>query len=88
MSRDSTIYTTGTALNRAQDNGLPVQVLVEGHWIDGHVLAVDGHGVVLECDTLGHTVVKMDSVSAVRVLSEAPGRPPLPAGAGRVPASS
>ena len=43
----STIYTVGTALRRAQDNGLPVTVLVEGHWLDGQVAGLDGDGLVL-----------------------------------------
>jgi hypothetical protein len=49
---DSTIYTIGTALNRAHDNDVPVQVLVEGEWRTGHVGAVDGHGVVLHSDDM------------------------------------
>jgi sRNA-binding regulator protein Hfq len=49
MSSDSTIYTIGTALNRARDNDIPVRVLVEGEWLSGRVVAVDGFGVVLHC---------------------------------------
>ena len=51
MSSDSMIYTIGTALNRAQDNALGVQILVEGQWLGGQVLAVDGHGVVIHSAT-------------------------------------
>ena len=82
---DSTIYTIGTALNRAHDNDIAVEVLVEGQWLGGHVVAVDGHGVVLSGDDLEHAVVRMDSVAAVRVLSAAPGRTPLAAGAHPMP---
>ena len=82
---DSTIYTIGTALNRAHDNDIPVQVLVEGQWLTGHVIAVDGHGVVLNGDDLDHSVIRMDSVSAVRIFATAPGRTPLPAGAHPMP---
>ena len=39
---DSMLYTIGTALNRARDNGFGVEVLVEGMWLRGRVLAVDG----------------------------------------------
>ena len=49
MSSDSVLYTIGTALNRAHDNDVPVQILVEGQWLSGRVAAVDGHGVVLHC---------------------------------------
>jgi sRNA-binding regulator protein Hfq len=82
---DSTIYTIGTALNRAHDNDIPVQVLVEGEWMTGHVVAVDGHGVVLHSDEMEHAVVRMESVSAVRIFTAAPGRTPLPAGAHPMP---
>jgi sRNA-binding regulator protein Hfq len=82
---DSTIYTIGTALNRAHDNDIPVQVLVEGQWLTGHVVAVDGHGVVLHTDDLEHAVIRMENVAAVRILSAAPGRTPLPAGAHAMP---
>ncbi len=72
---DSTLYTIGTALNRAQDNGAQVHLLVEGEWLSGQVLAVDGHGVVLRDGEGEHAVVRMQSVSAVRIASEAPMRP-------------
>ena len=72
MSSESTIYTIGTALNRAHDNDMSVQVLVEGHWMGGHVLAVDGHGVVLDSVDGEHAVIRMGSVSAVRVCAPPP----------------
>ncbi len=85
MSSDSTIYTIGTALNRAHDNDIPVQVLVDGQWLAGRVLAVDGFGVVLHCDDLEHAVVRMENIAAVRVLSPAPGHAPLTTGATAMP---
>ena len=72
MSSESTIYTIGTALNRAHDNDLTVQVVVEGQWMSGQVLAVDGHGVVLDSADDGHAVIRMGSVSAVRVCAPPP----------------
>jgi len=78
---DSVLYTIGTALNRAHDNGVLVQVLVEGQWLEGRVAAVDGHGVVLKSDDVEHVVVRMSSVSAVRVFAESPNRQPLPTSA-------
>ena len=83
---DSVLYTIGTALNRAHDNGVRVQVLVEGQWLEGRVTAVDGHGVVLKSDDIEHAVVRMSSVSAVRVFTEAPTRAPLPSAAMPMPA--
>ncbi|MGH3362883.1 MAG: hypothetical protein ACRDOM_10545 [Nocardioides sp.] len=55
-------------LDRAQEGDLPVEVLVEGHWVAGRVLAVDGHGVVLSNDELGYAVIKLTSITAVRVI--------------------
>ncbi|MFZ5849093.1 MAG: hypothetical protein ACOYX5_17125 [Actinomycetota bacterium] len=75
MSSDSMIYTIGTALNRARDAGVPVEVLVEGMWVRGHVLAVDGFGVVLHADDdAEHSVIRVESISAVTIKSAAPHR--------------
>ncbi len=80
------IYTIGTALNRAQANDIPVQILVEGAWITGHIVAVDGHGVVLNSqDGQEHSVVRIQNVSAVKIGSVAPIRTPIPAGAYSMP---
>ena len=68
----STLYTVGTALNRARGFGARVEVLVEGEWLGGHVLDVDGHGVILEGQDNTHAVVRMEAVSAVRVFSDVP----------------
>ena len=68
----STIYTMGTALNRARDNHVLVSLLVDGHWMQGHVVAIDGHGVVLERDGVTHSVVRLERVSAVEVMAPAP----------------
>jgi len=69
----STLYTIGTALRRAHSGGLHVDLLVETHWLEGRVLAVDGHGVILEVEeTEMHSVVRLESVAAVRVHGTAP----------------
>jgi hypothetical protein len=75
-------YTVGTALDRAHDAGYAVELLVEGHWVSGTVVATDGVGVVLERDDTEHCVVRLDRVSAVRVASGAPMRRRIPAGYG------
>lgn len=80
MYSDSMLYTIGTALNRAHDNGVAIQILVEGQWLSGRVAAVDGHGVVLHSDDEEHSVIRMGSVSAVRVFSTAPMRTSINAG--------
>ena len=85
MFSDSTIYTIGTALNRAHDNALPVEILVEGQWVGGDVVAVDGHGVVIHSQECEHSVIRMGSVSAVRVFSAPPFRPALASAGHAVP---
>ncbi len=72
----SLLFTIGTALNRAHQEGLAVQVLVEGEWIGGHVAWLDGQGVlVAHLDE--HSVIRLTSISAVKVLAESPVRPAL-----------
>ncbi|MBA2465306.1 MAG: hypothetical protein H0V42_10075 [Nocardioidaceae bacterium] len=81
MSNSSVLYTIGTALNRVHDRDVPVQVLVEGQWMAGTVVAIDGHGVVLTGDDLEHAVIRMQSISAVRIFAPAPQhRVPVTAG--------
>ena len=67
-------YTIGTALNRALDAGHDVEVLVEGQWLSGRVVASDGVGLVLETTETEHSVVRVDSVVAVRVFAATPHR--------------
>lgn len=81
----SMLYTMGMALNRAEDLGLDVAVLVEGHWIEGHITAQDGIGLVLEHDTAVHSVVKMDHIAAVRIMAESPCRQQLTSDATPMP---
>ena len=92
MYSDSVLYTIGTALNRAHDNNVDVQILVEGQWLTGRVAAVDGHGVVLhstsnEAGVAEHSVIRMGSVSAVRVFAAPPMATPLPEGVSPMPVS-
>lgn len=70
----STIFTIGTALRRAETNSLPVEVLVDGHWLSGTVAGVDGHGVILTTHS-EHSVVRLESISAVRIPETVPDAP-------------
>lgn len=63
---DSTLFTIGTALRRAESNHLPVEVLVQGHWLSGNVAGLDGHGLVLSTHS-EHSVVRLESIIAVRI---------------------
>jgi hypothetical protein len=78
-SNSSTIYTMGTALSRAEQLGVRVEVLVGGQWLAGFIVANDGVGLVLNSDGEEHSVVRIEGISAVRVLTPAPMSQPLPA---------
>ncbi|KRF07843.1 hypothetical protein ASG88_03310 [Nocardioides sp. Soil777] len=77
----STLYTIGTALSRAQDADVAVDLLVTGQWIHGHVSALDGHGVVLHGDGDELSIIRMGSIDAVKVAQAATfeGRPQVEA---------
>ena len=81
----SMLYTMGMAINRAQDLGFDVAVLVDGHWMEGRIAAQDGVGLVLEHESAEHSVVKMDRISAVRIMSESPYRQELTSAAMPMP---
>ena len=72
MSSDSMVYTMGTALDRAKSLGVRVQILIQGHWLSGRVIDVDGQGLVLEREDTDHVVVRLEIVAAVRVNGSAP----------------
>jgi hypothetical protein len=77
-------FTIGTALVDARDHKLPVELLVEGHWICGRVVAVDGFGVVVRRDDERQAVVRVESVSVVNVdETDRVARGPEPFGAAR-----
>jgi hypothetical protein len=70
----STIFTIGTALRRAESTNMPVEVLVQGHWLSGLVAGVDGHGLVLSTHS-EHSVVRLESIIAVRIPETVPEAP-------------
>ena len=81
----STLYTIGTALSRAEQIDVPVEVLVAGQWLSGRIVASDGMGLVLNSDNEEHSVVRMESISAVRVFTAAPVGSAVEAAARAVP---
>ena len=76
----SMLYTMGMALDRAHENGLDVRVLVDGFWIEGHIAAYDGTGLVMESPDGNHSVVKSERIAAVTVCAESPYRARLESG--------
>lgn len=68
----SMLYTIGTALNRARESDFVVEILVEGTWLSGRILAVDGFGVCLQSGDDVHSVIRVESISAVTVRAAAP----------------
>lgn len=81
MTFTSTSHTMSSALDRAHENGNRVALLVDNHWIHGHVLRIDGHGVVLHSHDNEHSVVKMERSSAVRLMPAPPTPTPIPVAA-------
>jgi hypothetical protein len=74
-------YSIGTALDRAREAGSAVDVLVDGHWLAGVVVANDGLGIVLDNNGEEHCVVRLDQITAVRVGVRAPMLRRIPAAA-------
>ncbi|HSV38568.1 MAG TPA: hypothetical protein VLI04_07390 [Nocardioidaceae bacterium] len=64
-------YTMGTALNQALEENSEVSVLVDGIWLTGAVVLHDGVGVVLDNED-EHSIVKVDRITAIKVLTELP----------------
>ncbi|MGN0065858.1 MAG: hypothetical protein ACI379_16605 [Nocardioides sp.] len=61
----STLFTVGTLLRRAQDQGVSVRALVEGQWVDGVPVAADSMGVILDAPD-GQTLIRTEAITAVR----------------------
>ena len=74
----STILTIGTALSRAEQAGAQVHALVQGAWISGRVLGIDGHGVVLRNDEGESAVLRLEHVAAIRIDEAAVAEPEAP----------
>jgi hypothetical protein len=70
MGSSSMQHTIGSAIERARQDGLFVEILVENHWLDGTVVESDGHGVVLENEGRDRCVVRLEHVSAVRISAD------------------
>jgi sRNA-binding regulator protein Hfq len=68
------IYTMGSALNRALEDHSEVAILVDGIWLTGRVAMYDGVGVVLDNHD-EHSIVRVDNIAAVRILSQLPWHP-------------
>lgn len=64
---NSTVFTIGSALRQAENDGVPVRLMVDGEWFDGEVAGLDGDGVLLESPD-GEVVVRLTSISVVRLL--------------------
>ena len=64
-SKGSTLFTVGTLLRHAQDAGAPVRLLVQGTWLDGHIVGADGLGVILDDGNTQQVLVRLDSIVAV-----------------------
>lgn len=72
------VLSIGTVLSRAKDYRQHVKVLVQGHWLSGEVLGVDGYGVLLDSGE-AQSMVRLEAVSAVQLLQQKPGQAASPA---------
>lgn len=68
MFGSTMMLTIGMALDRAKSEERTVRLAIAGDWITGTVVATDGQGVVLAEEGGEVTVVRADSVTAVRIL--------------------
>ena len=68
MSSGSSMQVTvGSTLGRAWDQNQDVDVLVEGQWISGRIAALDGMGVAIDGYDFERYVVRLETVSVVRI---------------------
>jgi hypothetical protein len=74
----STVLTIGTALSRAEQAGATVSALVQGQWISGRVLGIDGHGVVLANGDGESAVLRLEHVAVIRIEDSAVAEPEAP----------
>jgi hypothetical protein len=59
-----------TALAYAHEGDQHVDVLVEGHWLGGKVAHLDGFGLVIERDSGGQSVIRLEHIAVVTVGDE------------------
>ena len=71
----STVLTIGTALSRAEQAGASVSALVQGQWISGRVLGIDGHGVVLANGEGESAVLRLEHIAVIRIEDAAVAEP-------------
>ena len=81
---NSTVFTIGSALRQAENDGVPVRLMVDGEWFDGEVAGLDGDGVLLESPD-GEVVVRLTSISVVRLVRMAQEAQPAPVAAAPAP---
>ena len=74
MFGSSMMLTVGAALDRAQADGLLVQVSVSGEWITGRVINNDGHGVAFLEATGDVCVFRPEAIAGVRMPQPREGR--------------
>ena len=62
---NSTVFTIGSALRQAENDGFPVGLMVEGQWFAGAIGGLDGDGVLLEAED-GPVTIRLTAISVVR----------------------
>lgn len=66
---NSTVFTIGSALRQAENDGFPVGLMVDGQWFAGAIGGLDGDGVLLEAED-GTVTIRLTAISVVRALKD------------------
>jgi|GEM_PF-4377233 len=71
---NSTVFTIGSALRQAENDGSPVGLMVDGQWFAGAIGGLDGDGVLLEAED-GTVTIRLTAISVVRAIKDASAAP-------------
>jgi hypothetical protein len=67
---NSTVFTIGSALRQAENDGFPVGLMVDGQWFAGAIGGLDGDGVLLDAED-GPVTIRLTAISVVRTIRDA-----------------
>lgn len=67
---NSTVFTIGSALRQAENDGFPVGLMVDGQWFAGAIGGLDGDGVLLDAED-GQVTIRLTAISVVRTIRDA-----------------
>jgi len=65
------MLTVGQALDRAQNEGIPVRVLMSGEWFAGTIVNTDSQSLMLESEDGTSYVMRIDAITCVASVTPA-----------------